>query len=228
MYFNDGRNKEALEHFRALVELQPDNPWGFQMLGSAHHVLGQHDEAVKAYQQSLRLRPTASALTNLATVHYQRNDLAEAERRYAEAAALEPGDPVFHRNLADVQLLRGRHADARATYGRALLAAEALLAVDANDVRARGNATYAAARQGGCDVALPHAAQLETEAGRQVPALANLANAYALCGRYSEARAALERLKAQGSTPGDYLERDVLNQLRQRSEFAALLSPVEP
>ncbi len=224
LYWDDGRNEEALGHFRQLTHLQPDNPWGYQMLGTAHLQLGQVDDAVSAFERSIAIRPTARALTNLATIHYSRNDMAVAERLYAEAARLDPADPVLHRNLGDAQLARGRRPDARATYARAVAAAEALLAVNDTDVQARGNAAYSAARQGACEVAMRHAAALEPQAGRRRAPLANLANAYAICEQFPQARGALQRLVGGGARPEAYLERDVLDQLRRRSEFVPLLA----
>ncbi len=218
--FNEGRYEEALASFAHLAELQRDNPWSHQMVGATYQRLGQADLARAAYERSLGLRRTASTLTNLATISYEQGDLATAERLYAEAVALEPADPVMHRNLADVQLQRGRDAAARETYQQAVAAASALLRVDAGDVRARGNAAYASARAGDCGAALVHCTRLATLAPTSVSALANRANAYALCERFVESAAVLAQLKTRGLAPTAVLEKDVWPLLSRAPSYA--------
>lgn len=205
----EGRYAEAIPAFERLTEYQPDNPWSFQMLGATYQLMGDSDKALAAYRRSIDARRTASTLTNFATYLYSRGDLEGAERYYAEAVALEPHEPVMHRNLADAQLQRGRLDAARETYGKALVAADALLKVNPDDARVVGNAAYAAARSDQCDVALLHAGHLAEIAPTLVTALANRANVFAICGRYAESAAILKQLKARGRAPSAVLEVDV-------------------
>ncbi len=220
--FDEGRYAEALVAFTHLADLQPDNPWSYQMIGATYQRLGQADQTRAAYERSVEIRRTASSLTNLGTFYYEQGNLAEAERLYAEAVALEPHDPVYYRNLGDAQRQRGRREAARETYRQAVAAASALLRVDAGDIRALGNAAYASARAGECAVALAHAGRLATLAPTTVAALANRANAYALCERYVETADLLAQLNTRGLAPTAVLEKDLQPLLDSRIEFKGI------
>jgi tetratricopeptide (TPR) repeat protein len=220
--YGEGRYEEALVAFQHLAVLQPDNPWSYQMIGATHQVLKHDDLAREFYERSIEVRPTASTLTNYGTFLYARGDLEQAERRYAEAVAIEPFDPALHRNLADAQLQRGRRDAARETYARAVEAAEALLKVNPGDVRALGNAAYAAARVGDCAASQASADRLASLAPTQVPALANRANALAICGQHTQSATILQALAARGRAPAVVLEKDVWATVAARPEYRGL------
>jgi tetratricopeptide (TPR) repeat protein/predicted Ser/Thr protein kinase len=221
----EGHYPEALTAFERLAVYQPDNPWSFQMIGATYQLMGEDEKALDAYERSINVRRTASTLTNFATFLYSRGDLEQAEQRYAEAVALEPHDPVMYRNLGDAQLQRGRVEAARETFGRALAAADALLKINAGDARAVGNAAYAAARRGQCEIAFGHAGRLETIAPTLVTALANRANVYALCGRHVQSVEILKGLKARGRAPSAVLEKDVWQSVEGLPEYRSLVAP---
>ena len=220
--YNEGRYDEASAAFERLAVLQSDNPWGYQMLGASYQMMGKDDLALAAYQRSLNLRRTAPALTNVATVLYERGDLAQAERYYAEAVALSPHNPVVQRNLGDVQLQRGRRDAAHETYGKALAAADALLKVNAGDAEAMGSASYVAARRGECNAALAYADRLAVIAPTSVRQLGNRANAYALCGRHATSAGLLKTLKARGRAPSAVLEKDVWKAIQELPEYQGI------
>lgn len=194
-------------------------------IGTTYQLMGKDDLALAAYERSLNVRRTAYSLTNFATILYGRGDLEQAERYYAEAVALEPENPLLHRNLGDAQLQRGRRDAAHETYGKALAAADALLKVNAANTVAMGNASYAAARRGECDVALAYAERLAVIAPTLVRALTNRANAYTLCGRHAASVGILKTLKARGRAPSAVLEKDVWQAVLNLPEYQAVIQP---
>jgi tetratricopeptide (TPR) repeat protein/tRNA A-37 threonylcarbamoyl transferase component Bud32 len=221
--FNAGRYVEAGRSFEVLTQLQPDNPWGYQMLGAARQMAGDLDGAVQPYGRSVEIRRTAAALSNLATVQYGRGEFVLAERLYREAVALRPRDAVMHRNLGDALLRQSRKADALQAYTAALEAARALIGVNPADARARGTATYALARLGQCDAAGAEATRTEALGSPNPSVAANMTNAWAICGQWSEAFRMARVLKARGATLTTLLEHDVLERLQARPEFTGLL-----
>ena len=52
-----GRFAEAVSRFEAVTQLQPDNAWGYQMLGAAHQYMGNADAAAQAYRKSIAIGP---------------------------------------------------------------------------------------------------------------------------------------------------------------------------
>lgn len=224
-YYRFGRYREAAEVFETVTRLQPDNAWGFQNHGVALHRLGRLEEAAAAYRSSIALNPIGQAVSNLATLEYSRGNLEEAARLYTQAITLEPHEPAYARNLADVQRELGRRDDALQAYAVAVAAATKLLVVNRDDVGPLSTLAYAQARLATCRESA--AASQATEAAAQgAPApLANVLNAYVLCGELARARGLMRRLKAAGHDVSTMLERDVQAVAMKDGELRALLSP---
>lgn len=220
--FSAGRYADAAGRFEVLTQLQPDNPWGFQMLGAARQMLGDLDGAVGPYARSIEIRRTASALSNLATLHYARGDFRAAERLYRDAVVLRPRDPVMHRNLGDSLLRQNRAVDAAKAYEQSAASARAQMAVNPSDVRAGGTAAYVLSRLGRCDEADTFARLVEGADTPNPSVLANAANAWTICGRTADALRVVRGLDSRGATLATLLEADVLERLRALPEFNSL------
>ena len=218
-----GRFPQAVSRFEALTQLQPDNAWGYQMLGAAHQYMGNVDAAAVAYRQSIAIRPIAEAVSNLATLEFDRNDFAEAARLYAEALALEPHDPLFARNLGDAERMRDLLPAAAAAYERAIELARHVLDVNPNDAAALSTASYASSRVARCGEAALFGARAESAQPGALQPLANVTNAHVLCGRMDEAARLLRQLRAAGHDPLPLLERDVKEQVLGRQQLKAAL-----
>lgn len=223
VFFNAGRYPDASRSFELLTQLQPDNPWGFQMLGAARQMSGDLDGAVTPYERSVAIRRTAAAISNLATLHYARNDFAAAERLYREAVSLRPRDAVMHRNLGDALLRQSKKAEATRAFRHALDLAREQVTLNSADARSMGTAAYALARLGQCDEAAAFAARAEATGTPNPSVAANMANAWALCGRTQDTLRVVRALKGRGAILGDLLEHDVLRQLKTHPEFVSLL-----
>ncbi|HTU99304.1 MAG TPA: protein kinase [Luteitalea sp.] len=221
--FDAGRYGESGLAFARLTNLQPDNAWGFQMLGAAHQMNGAPAAAIKAYESSLELRPTASATTNLATLYYERGDWPAAERRYRQAVALQPNNPSMHRNLGDVLLRQSRQGEARVAFADALRLLEAQLSVEHGDARLLGTAAYLSARAGMCDQARDYATRGERAAAGNPIVLGAAVNAHVLCGGVDDAARVLGTLGAKHAPVPRLLERDVLEAARANSRLAPLV-----
>lgn len=221
--FNAGRYVEAGRSFEVLTQLQPDNAWGYQMLGAAHQMAGDLEGAVPPYQRSVEIRRTATALSNLATVQYARAEFAAAERLYREAVTLRPRDAVMHRNLGDALLRQARKADALQVYTTALELGRAQVGVNPADARAHGTVAYLLARLGQCEAAGAEATRAEAIASPNPSVAANITNAWAICGRLPDAVRVARVLKARGATLTDLLEHDVIELLKGHPESGGLL-----
>ena len=221
--FDAGRYGEAALAFARLTTLQPDNAWGFQMLGAAHQMSGASAAAIVAYETSLQLRPSASAMTNLATLYYERGNWSAAERRYRQAVALQPNNPSMHRNLGDVLLRQSRQGEARVAFADALHLLEAELSVEQGDARLLGTAAYLSARAGVCDQARDYATRAERVAAGNPIVLGALVNAHVLCGGVDDAARVLGMLGAHNAPVPRLLEVDVLGTARAIPRLAPLV-----
>jgi adenylate cyclase len=89
-----GRPADAATHMRKAMRLSPVYPtWYLNILGLAHHLLGQDDEAEKVLEAALRREPAyADCRLILAAAHHARGRLDDARR---EAAAVRQHDAGF-------------------------------------------------------------------------------------------------------------------------------------
>jgi predicted Zn-dependent protease len=64
-----GKSCEAEEFFREITEREPDNPWGWYLLGDLFAETGKVGQAIKWYENTLKLvpqhAPSFSALREL-------------------------------------------------------------------------------------------------------------------------------------------------------------------
>ena len=134
-YFDAGRYADAAGALRRLTELQPDSATGFQMLGATYQTLGDFDRALESYRRANALGPSATAWSNIGTIHYQRRQYADATAAYRESLRLQPKEPAILRNLGDALARLGDHAGALQAYRSAIALCEERLAVERKDAR---------------------------------------------------------------------------------------------
>jgi predicted O-linked N-acetylglucosamine transferase (SPINDLY family) len=114
------RWNEAIGFFRQALQLRPDLAEVHNSLGAVLTELGQLPEALRNFQEALRLKPDYSeALYNEGTTFRRMGRLPDAEASYRSALQLREL-PQAYCNLAAVQVLQGRPAEAVASYEAAL------------------------------------------------------------------------------------------------------------
>ncbi|MEB2361292.1 MAG: protein kinase [Bryobacteraceae bacterium] len=137
-HFKHGRHEQAEACFRRVIELTPDNYVGYSNLGAVLLKQGRYQEAAEALERSIAVKPTAKALSNLATLYYFRKQYAEAAAVYKQATLMTPSDYVMWGNLAEAyRLVPERAADAADAYRKAIEAAEQHARINPRDAHAR-------------------------------------------------------------------------------------------
>jgi tetratricopeptide (TPR) repeat protein/predicted Ser/Thr protein kinase len=124
-YQRRGKLEEADRMYAQVISLAPDSFVGYMNLGGSRVQQGKYKEAIDPLEQSLKIRKTAYATSNLATAYFQLKDYGEAAQAFEEATALAPEDYEMWGNLADAYFwapaLRDR---AGAAYRKALALGE--------------------------------------------------------------------------------------------------------
>ena len=111
------RPVEAAAAIRPVLRARPHSAEAHQVLGHALSDAGEPDNAIKAYQTALGLKPALPDIqNNLGMALRQADRLAEAEQALRQA----PPEPESLVNLSSVQKERGAFADAEATLRQAL------------------------------------------------------------------------------------------------------------
>jgi predicted O-linked N-acetylglucosamine transferase (SPINDLY family) len=119
--FAQGRNEEAENAARALVERFPQHPFGWKLLGGIYHRRGDAHGALNAMAMSARFDPDdAETLSNLGMLLMRANRLDESENVLRRALALRPGNADAHNHLAITLGELGRLAEAQASVEAAL------------------------------------------------------------------------------------------------------------
>jgi tetratricopeptide (TPR) repeat protein/tRNA A-37 threonylcarbamoyl transferase component Bud32 len=219
-----GRFADAAAVYKRLVELQPDNPRALQRLGSAYEHMGEDDQALEAFRRALALAPDAKAFTNIGTIEFARGRHAEASAAFAEAARLEPRNPIAQRNLGDIYAQMGRRADAEQAYRTAVALCEDLLRVNPKDARMLGRLAAYEAKLGRAAAADRHAIDALTLSPADGEVLYRKAVVEALSGRPDAALTSLREAVARGYSSSQAKTDQDLASLKARPEFAAALA----
>ena len=120
--FAQGRNEEAENAARALVERFPQHPFGWKLLGGIYHRRGDAQGALNAMAMSARFDPDdAETLSNLGMLLMRANRLDESENVLRRALALRPGNADAHNHLAITLGELGRPTEAQASAEAALV-----------------------------------------------------------------------------------------------------------
>ena len=100
-----------------VIENRPDHAPSWWLLGKAHQALGEHEEALPAFQQAATLSPEQPDMLREVTLcHLATGDADRASRAARDALLLNAEDAGLHVNLALSHLIRG-DVDAAAAAG---------------------------------------------------------------------------------------------------------------
>ena len=119
--FSQRDYSKATELFTRYTDSNPENPWGFYMLGVSAWKNGKSDEAIQAFDRALQLDPDhQKSLFNSGRVLLETNHPKEALQRIEQALAREPMSNEGLRLLARVQYQLGKIDEAVEDYRKAL------------------------------------------------------------------------------------------------------------
>ena len=192
--FHRGRYEEAASMFEAYTASEPDNAWGQYMLGLSNWKIGQHTQALEAFDAALTLDPShRKSLLNSARVLLEISRPEDALERVDRALALEPLSAEGLRLKGRAQHELGRIPEAIDAYERAL-------AVDDRDVWAMNNLGYLYIQQGRSDAALLPLARAVELRGNVPVFQNNFGTALERSGHFVAAREAYQAALTADST----------------------------
>jgi tetratricopeptide (TPR) repeat protein len=121
IYAKMGSNAEAIESYKRLIQLKPDDPDGYNNLGTLYNAKGSYAEAIKAFEKAIQIRPDFPvALSNLGAAYSRAGRYQEAIDVLKKAEQLSPKDAEIINNLGVAYRKAGQYQGAIGAYGRAL------------------------------------------------------------------------------------------------------------
>jgi predicted Zn-dependent protease len=210
--FNRGRYSEATRLFTAYTESNPENPWGYYMLGLSAWRSGEPGRATEAFDHALQLDPShRKSLINSSRVLLETGQPKDALQRIEKALAQEPMSNEGVRLLGRAKYQLGDVEGAIESYHRAL-------SLDERDVWAMNNLGLIYIEQGRSADALPalaRAVELRSNspvfqnnlgtalerAGYPVAAAKAYEAAIAVDSSYTKASVSLARVIGAGQQP---------------------------
>lgn len=176
-----GKLEAAAEHYRAILQVSPQQPDALHYLGVAQHQLGNIEEAARFIRRATEIAPDyIDAHNNLGNVLKELGQIADAESAYRHVLAARPDFAQAQNNLGVVLAAQGRYAEAIAEY-------RACLEKSPEFAECWHNLGNAYKKNQAIDDALSAYRQAILLAPYTTNAYLNLGSALATCKRYDEA-----------------------------------------
>jgi predicted Zn-dependent protease len=192
--YSEKRYPEAVSLFTAYAGAEPENPWGHYMLGLSAWKAGEHEQAMKAFDQALQLDPShRKSWFNSGRVMLETGRPKDALERIQKGLELEPMSSEGLRLLGRVRYELGEVEAAIQAYHRAL-------SVDERDVWSMNNLGLIYIQTGRSSEAIPPLARAVEIRGNSPVFQNNLATALERSGYPTAAAKAYESAIAVDST----------------------------
>jgi len=121
VYDVEGRTDDAMAAYHHVVDLDPNNPAGYDGIGSVLISEDRYADAIPPLKRALSLAPKfVAALSNLGDAYLGLKDMKSAHRYLEQALALEPANASVLINLGVLQDIAGDRNGALGYYRRAV------------------------------------------------------------------------------------------------------------
>jgi spermidine synthase len=146
----NGKNSEAIDHYKMAIKIKPDYPLAQNNLGIALVAEGKIEEAIAHYKIAIKIKPDyALAQNNLGAALSQIGKTGEAISHYKMAIELNPDNAKAQSNLGAVLVAEGKIEEAIAHYKMAIK-------LNPDFAQAHYNLGNALSAEGKNEEAIPH------------------------------------------------------------------------
>lgn len=119
--FTDGDYAGAVKEFQRAIALAPNSSQVadvYNSMGQAHTQNGDNENAIKAYEQAIRIDPTRSDIrVTLGNVHYFQGEYTQAVRQYEQAVRTDPSASNRF-SLGQGYMANGNYTEAEIQFAR--------------------------------------------------------------------------------------------------------------
>jgi serine/threonine protein kinase/tetratricopeptide (TPR) repeat protein len=223
-YMDHARYEEAVGLFSQVISLVPDSFTGYYNLGAVRILQGKYVEAVPLLEKSLSIRPSADAISNLATAYFQMHRYADSAVQFQKAVQLDPKNYLFWGNLGDAFYWSpGRRPEAADAYGQAISLGEEKLRRNPHDAQLLSSLGMYHAMRGGKKAALDNLDASLRLQPKSPDLLFNAGIIYQQLGDANRALDSLERAVSLGISPEVIRDTPNFDALRDNRRYLSLL-----
>jgi serine/threonine protein kinase/tetratricopeptide (TPR) repeat protein len=222
-YQHHARYEDAAAMYSQVVSLAPDSFTGYYNLGGVRILQGRYAEAIPLLEQSLSIRATADARSNLATAYFQMRRYPEAAKHFEEAVRLDEKNYLLWGNLGDAYYWApGRRAEAARAYGKAIALGEEKLRINPRDAEVLSSLALYHAMEGERKPALDNLDAALRLKPKSPELLFNAGIVYQQLGDTQRALEALDKAVAGGISPATLGDTPNFDGLRANPKFLRL------
>lgn len=204
----------AIAAFRTATTYAPGDERLWSGLGGLYLAAGRRDDARRAFERSLALRPNYAALSNYGSLRYEDRDYADAADLYRRALAVDARDFRLWGNLGDaLAAARAPQAEVARSYVGAEERAKRYTSIRADDAQAWALLGWYRANLGRGAASREALARAESLGSEPAEVAFMSAQALAVLGDSDGARARLDRARAGGIAARRLLASPVLRPL---------------
>jgi eukaryotic-like serine/threonine-protein kinase len=224
-YQRHARYEDAAAMYSQVVALAPDSFTGYYNLGGVRTLQGKYVEAIPLLEQSLKIRQTADARSNLATTYFQMKRYAESAAQFEEATKQDKNNYLLWGNLGDAYYWApGRRGEAAAAYAQAIKLGEERLRVNPHDAEVLSSLAIYHAMRGERGPALDKVGAALKLKPRNPDLLFNAGIVYQQAGDTARALDSLEKAVAAGISLAALRDTPNFDNLRANPRFLKLIS----
>jgi len=137
-YYDHRRYPEAIAEYEKTNLLAPQVATAYGGKGAALWMLGEYKQAIKAYEQSLSIKPSRQAYTNVGSLHFYAGRFEQAIKNQKKALEFAPDDHRVLGRLADSYHFAGQKEESLSAYRQAASQAEKNMEINQADWKTEG------------------------------------------------------------------------------------------
>ncbi len=112
-YAYDGKSEQAIKELQKAIEISPDYPKAYNILGIVYAALGNSEQAIAYFQKAIEISPKyAEACYNLAAVYHALGQYPEAITHYQKVIQGDPNSLEARINIGAAYVSLGQYSQA--------------------------------------------------------------------------------------------------------------------
>ncbi|RVU41747.1 serine/threonine-protein kinase [Rheinheimera riviphila] len=153
-YYRTGQLIKAIESFKELSLLSPENDQILQTLGAVQFAQADVAGALDTFKKALKMAPNGNNYSNVATALFYQKKYAESVEFFEQAVALNPKQLLFWANLADGYRWAGQHEKSVHSYQQAINLIQQRLKTSPESLRLQSRLALYQAKSANCQSAV--------------------------------------------------------------------------